>query len=278
MPEEINTDNSGQDNENSIEKIKMDAESKPEQKINAHIDNVEKINVFTSVVSYLPQIGVGVIVLLIISFLGWSVIKDTRTFDEVFARGIITILVAVATIGIALLLTFWVVISSDKDYKERFALGKEILTLLIGVLGTIIGFYFGSATTQQVDGKNSEMLEVPMATVINSQLNGKESFVLSTIVKGGDPPYQYRIYFEPREIADSISGTSETGLIQENFAKPSKIPENGLYNISIVDKSKNSKTLGWQLQVEEPKTENINTNVNSANVNQNANITATAAN
>jgi hypothetical protein len=29
--------------------------------------------------------------------------------------------------------------------RERFTLGKEVLTILIGVLGTIVGFYFGSA-------------------------------------------------------------------------------------------------------------------------------------
>jgi hypothetical protein len=33
-----------------------------------------------------------------------------------------------------------------RDYKERFALAKEVLTILVGILGTIIGFYFGTAT------------------------------------------------------------------------------------------------------------------------------------
>ena len=33
--------------------------------------------------------------------------------------------------------------------KERFDRGKEVLSLLIGIFGTIIGFYFGSATQEK---------------------------------------------------------------------------------------------------------------------------------
>jgi len=56
-------------------------------------------------------------------------------------------LVAVATVGIALVLVVYVVTSDKKDQvKEGFPLAKEVLTSLIGVLGTIVGFYFGSTT------------------------------------------------------------------------------------------------------------------------------------
>ena len=59
------------------------------------------------------------------------------------ARILITFLVAVATVAIAFLaiLTAMVI----REYKERFALAKEVLTLLVGILGTIVGFYFGTA-------------------------------------------------------------------------------------------------------------------------------------
>jgi IPT/TIG domain-containing protein len=62
-----------------------------------------------------------------------------------FARGLITLLFAVGTIAIALILTFTAVFQNDPGSKERFERGKEILSVLIGIFGTIIGFYFGSS-------------------------------------------------------------------------------------------------------------------------------------
>jgi hypothetical protein len=61
------------------------------------------------------------------------------------ARGLITVIVAIITVAIAFVLILSVMLSSSADYKERFNLGKEILTIFIGILGTVIGFYFGSA-------------------------------------------------------------------------------------------------------------------------------------
>src|SRR5207249_1029431 len=63
------------------------------------------------------------------------------------ARGLITFLIAIGTIAIAVILTLASVImeASDTDaLKERLSKGKEILTVLVGVLGTIVGFYFAS--------------------------------------------------------------------------------------------------------------------------------------
>ena len=72
------------------------------------------------------------------------------------ARILITFLVAVATVAIAFLaiLTAMVI----REYKERFALAKEVLTLLVGILGTIVGFYFGTAgNTMQNTNANANI-------------------------------------------------------------------------------------------------------------------------
>ena len=50
---------------------------------------------------------------------------------------------------IAVLLALFVITSDSPDAKERFAHGKEVLTILIGVFGTILGFYFGKADVPQ---------------------------------------------------------------------------------------------------------------------------------
>jgi hypothetical protein len=62
------------------------------------------------------------------------------------ARGLVTFLFAVATVGIALVIVLAVLLSTGtkEDLAERFRMGKDILAVLIGVFGTIVGFYFGS--------------------------------------------------------------------------------------------------------------------------------------
>lgn len=65
------------------------------------------------------------------------------------ARGLITFLFSMSTIAIILLAAiavFWV---DQQELKDRFGYAKDLVTVLIGVLGTIMGFYFGSAVKEQ---------------------------------------------------------------------------------------------------------------------------------
>lgn len=60
------------------------------------------------------------------------------------ARGLITFLFAFATIAILVLVaitTFWM---PKDEVQLRFEKAKDLLTILIGVMGTILGFYFGT--------------------------------------------------------------------------------------------------------------------------------------
>jgi hypothetical protein len=60
------------------------------------------------------------------------------------ARGLVTFLFAFATIAVVLITviaTFWV---NPDEVASRGAMAKEILAILIGIMGTILGFYFGS--------------------------------------------------------------------------------------------------------------------------------------
>ncbi len=95
-----------------------------------------------------------------------------KTADD-GARVLITFLVAVATVAIAFLaiLTAMVI----REYKERFALAKEVLTLLVGILGTIVGFYFGTASKSNPDTKppaNTTSTSTPTA---NGNGNGNSN-------------------------------------------------------------------------------------------------------
>jgi hypothetical protein len=78
-------------------------------------------------------------------------VSKSATLDDIGknysneARGLITTLFAIMTVTLALILILSVLFSSSPDYEKRFVLGKEVLTIFIGILGTIVGFYFGSA-------------------------------------------------------------------------------------------------------------------------------------
>ncbi len=68
------------------------------------------------------------------------------------ARNVITLVVSVGTISLAIILVLAVLLQEDPSAMARFEKGKEVLTILVGILGTIVGFYFGAATVKAPDG------------------------------------------------------------------------------------------------------------------------------
>jgi PASTA domain-containing protein/putative Ig domain-containing protein len=71
----------------------------------------------------------------------------TNLANKEVARGLITFLVALATVGIAIILAIsTLVLTEGEAGDKRFDRGKQVLSVLIGVLGTIVGFYFGADT------------------------------------------------------------------------------------------------------------------------------------
>src|SRR5271168_5415558 len=81
-------------------------------------------------------VACGLFILIIASiFVGWPMSWDRTLLhqlsDTATARGLITFLIAVATVGIALTLTIFIVATDDPDPKNKFVLGKEVLTSLI---------------------------------------------------------------------------------------------------------------------------------------------------
>src|SRR5262245_56727946 len=63
------------------------------------------------------------------------------------ARGLITFLFVFSTSAVILLIAigiFWM--GKEEGLTDRFGYAKDLLTIVIGVIGTIMGFYFGSTT------------------------------------------------------------------------------------------------------------------------------------
>ena len=84
------------------------------------------------------------------------------------ARGLITFVFALGTIAIAVLLTFYALLGQANDWSDRFSQGKEVLIILIGVLGTIVGFYFGT-TDESMSTSPAEELAIVSTEIAEAQ-------------------------------------------------------------------------------------------------------------
>lgn len=142
--------------------------------------------------------------------------------DTEYARGLITFLVAFAAILIAVVLTLYTVLgSNDPEQEQRFNRGKEVLTIFIGILGTIVGFYYGSTPPAQ---GNVQALNTNPVVISNEQPRNGETISIMSLITGGDPPYTYAIRFEPENIiADFEGATSTDGVIQARIPISSSI-------------------------------------------------------
>jgi len=157
------------------------------------------------------------------------------------ARGLITFLVVFTTVIIAITLVAYVATtSSSSDVKERFGFGKEVLTALIGILGTILGFYFGQSTGTPAP------LQIAPAYISNLTPRIGDSVVLYSVVSGGKPPYKYSITFNPNLIDTVSEKPSQAGVIQEELKIPDKVPKEKAteftFQIAVTDSTGKSAT------------------------------------
>jgi uncharacterized membrane protein len=170
-----------------------------------------------------------------------------------YARGLITFLVVFATVLIAVILTLYVVLGNpgnDADQEKRFNRGKEVLTIFIGVLGTIVGFYFAS-TSASPDATRS--LTTSPIVISNEQPKNGDTITIMSLVSGGTPPYNYSITFKPSNIIQNIqSVASPDGVIQESIPISSSIHSNTdvTFQIDIQDSAgKSTSREGKQMTV-----------------------------
>lgn len=149
---------------------------------------------------------------VIAAILAWGIFQGRLLSDIAkpeLARGLITFLFAFSTIAIFILVaiaTFWM---DKEEVKERFASAKDLITILIGVLGTILGFYFGAADEPHT---RSALLAANVATS-SPQVRVGDKVSVTGIVLGGVGPYDLNIAFTP-----STSGGGLTPIDVKGFA------------------------------------------------------------
>jgi hypothetical protein len=171
--------------------------------------------------SLLPYLGVTVLAIIGIGLAAaivWglfrhdSIVRELASAD--LARGVITFIFAVGTIGIALLLTFGALVG--KNTVEEFAKAKEVLTILIGVFGTILGFYFGTSTG---DASHKSSTSSPAVEIAEIRSADKQ---LITHISGGTRPYHYSITSDDKDFVAIKSKESTDGWIVETLPQAPK--------------------------------------------------------
>lgn len=180
-----------------------------------------------------------VIALGVLIFIGYNLSVSGGKFllqiqETAVSRGLITFLVAIVTVSIALVLAIWVLVSSEKaeELKTRFSYAKDVLATLVGILGTVLGFYFGSSEKPMVEQLVLAEIQVKSGQFI-------------TDVSGGTAPYRYTI--TPSEAGPkSATRVSQDGWIFEPV--PASLKAGTTVTIDVVDSRdrKASRTLKYQ--------------------------------
>ncbi len=113
--------------------------------------------------------------------------------DGEYARGLITYLFSIGTIGAFVILILAALIGkgNKEERDDRFKNAKDIFSLLIGIFGSIIGFYFGSIKAEQDINSNPIIIAEPIIERTDSL-----DFILMSHISGGVPPYFYNIKIE----------------------------------------------------------------------------------
>jgi hypothetical protein len=118
----------------------------------------------------------------------------------------------------------------------------QVLSVLIGLMGTIVGFYFGATT----DTKTTQALAITPASISNQQLKKGDKFSISFVASGGRPPYVYSITFDPATPLSSIKDAkSPDATIKQDFSVPEFAADIEVkFQTSVTDSD--NKTVAYQ--------------------------------
>jgi hypothetical protein len=171
----------------------------------------------------LPTVLFSVLGLFVLSLFAFIVLFEnghvflTKLADKEVARGLITFLIAIATAGIAIILAISTLVLTEGDEGDkRFDRGKQVLTTLIGVLGTIVGFYFGSATERAP-------VSVPKITTTSLPVGAMNQAYPPTILQSAGLTTPVTWVVTP-DLPAGLALDAKTGTISGTPAAASKTP------------------------------------------------------
>jgi hypothetical protein len=192
--------------------------------------------------AFLATVGAVFVILLYRSLSVQPNLADADT-----ARGMITFVVSVVTVAIGLILVLAAFLGGGKDIEKRFAFGKDVFTILVGVLGTIMGFYYGQ---EAAGGAGSEQATEQVLQISDPRSDpagpaAGANFTIISQVSGGEAPYKYTITFDPANIIQVLppDQPSADGKINHQFTVPAGTAAgtNIKYTITASDKDNKKK-------------------------------------
>lgn len=142
-----------------------------------------------------PQyLAIGAIILgamtIIGVFLG-SPDKLASLSDTALTRGFITFIFTIGTISLFLVITASTVFDSRSQPEDKYNRAKTILSMLIGIFGTVLGYYFGLPEGGAGVEQTLELRDIVVVADDAKLKDGK--FSIRTSVAGGKAPFTYYI-------------------------------------------------------------------------------------
>lgn len=173
--------------------------------------------------------------------------------DKEAARGMITFVVSVVTVAIGLFLVVGAAfMSGSKDLEKRFAFGKDVFTVLIGVLGTVMGFYYGQATAGAGANANTQSQTAQTLQISAPQVNPaapkiNNEFTVTADISGGEGPFTYTVTFDNANAitTPAVDVPSQNANISRKFTianTPALAGQPIGFTIKATDKNKKTGT------------------------------------
>ncbi len=199
--------------------------------------------------AYIPTILFAVLAFIVLGVIGFIITSNGQTFlkllsNKDIARGLITFLIAISTVGIAIILAIsTLVLTEGPEGDKRFDRGKQVLAVLIGVLGTIVGYYFGSVDTNGgLNKATTEQAQITTRSLPNGAAN--QPYVSTALLTTGlTPPLTWSV---SPELPSDLKLDPKTGAISGTPKAPSKTN----FTFTVTDSSKPAVSLTVNLDLE----------------------------
>jgi len=146
--------------------------------------------------------------------------------EEAHARGLITVSFTLGTVLIALAIVGGSLLGLTPANTPAFEGAKWVLTTLLGIFGTVVGFYFGSAKDEP------PLLVAPPAF----SRSAEGELLLQSFVSGGRPPYRYSVECEGVEPFDDAAGAvPDDGWVRVTIPRPEGEAGDPICEVTITD-------------------------------------------